>query len=369
MKTVDVSIIDLEDLTSGDAARAAKTHEAIRHGLGHYGLIYVKNHGIAPETLDRFYAKFLEFTRRDEAEKATLGGASIWFQRGWTPPNTEKAVVAGGQPDFKECYFAAPVPVDPVCQAQYPEIYHENVWPADSEAFSALYLSLGRAVHDVGLALLRGCEGALGIESGELTGRVEGGAHVSRALRYLPLRQEHIEQRVVWGEEHTDFNMLTLLPGGRFFDPQGEPTSRPDDDCGLYLRTAPTAEYPEGQIVYGAAPPGCLVAQVGQQLEILSGGRFLATPHVIRAPKSPGYSRTAFAHFVHSHAHAVLQPLPPFRNDATMRAYSPPVLAGTYSLKTLVDIGLAPDTALARCGYRQYDRLAGFRAAEGDSSR
>ena len=47
-----------------------------------------------------------------------------------------------------------------------------------------------------------------------------------------------------------------------------------------------------------------------------------------------------------------------------MKAYSPPVLAGTYGLKTLYDIGLTPKTALAQLGYRHYDRLGGFRAAE-----
>jgi hypothetical protein len=36
---------------------------------------------------------------------------------------------------------------------------------------------------------------------------------------------------------------------------------------------------------------------------------------------------------------------------------SPPVLAGTYAIKTLVDIGLAPKSAIDKLGYRHYDRL------------
>jgi hypothetical protein len=38
------------------------------------------------------------------------------------------------------------------------------------------------------------------------------------------------------------------------------------------------------------------------------------------------------------------------------------VLAGTYAIKTLVDIGLAPREALDKLGYRHYDRLAALRA-------
>ena len=133
---------------------------------------------------------------------------------------------------------------------------------------------------------------------------------------------------------------------------------------GLYLRTRPTPEHPEGQLVRGTAPAGCIVSQVGQQLEILTGGTFLATPHVITAPHTPGWSRLSAAHFVHLHSHQLLFPLPKFRSDATIRAYSPPVLAGTYGIKTLVDIGLAPASALDKLGYRHYDRLQAIHRQE-----
>jgi len=105
-----------------------------------------------------------------------------------------------------------------------------------------------------------------------------------------------------------------------------------------------------------------VVAQVGQQLEILTGGTFQATPHVITAPKTPGYSRLSSAHFVHLHPYRLLFPMERFRTVDVIRAYRPPVLAGTYDLKTLVDIHLAPPSALDQLGYRHYDRLAGQRS-------
>jgi isopenicillin N synthase-like dioxygenase len=110
-------------------------------------------------------------------------------------------------------------------------------------------------------------------------------------------------------------------------------------------------------MIRGAVPAGCIIAQVGQELEILTGGAFLATPHVVTAPKTPGYARLSCAHFVHLHPLETLFPLAPFRTPETVRAYAPPVLAGTYGLKTLVDIHLAPPSALDALGYRHYDRL------------
>ena len=125
----------------------------------------------------------------------------------------------------------------------------------------------------------------------------------------------------------------------------------------MWLRTPPTADAPAGQLIRGRAPEGCVVAQVGQQLEVLSGGRFLATPHVITAPTETGWTRASFAHFVHLNGRERVEPLPECR-AAAGDAYAPPVLAGNYAMKTLVDIGLAPRDSLDRLGYRHYDRLA-----------
>lgn len=355
----EIPVVDLADKES-DAAAAA-----LRKGFGDFGLVYVRNHGVDIDRLHRFYDLLIALFAKPESEKQAWARPDIWYQRGWTPPNTEQAVVAGGQPDFKECYFAAPIPLDPKLGLMFPEIYSKNSWPDGTDEggeFGAEYLALGTQVHEVGLRLLEACALALDLPKAIFAKGTEGGPHVTRALRYLALSEEQVGGDIVWGEEHTDFNLVTLLPGGRFFDPSGEPCGRPDPDAGLYLRTRPTAEHPKGRMVHGRPPPGCIVAQVGQQLEILTGGTFLATPHVITAPKKPGYTRTAFAHFVHLHSEERLFPLEKFLSDDIMRAYGPPRLAGTYGLKTLVDIGLAPKSALEKLGYRHYDRLAQARS-------
>lgn len=362
MSTQHIPVVDLDDLHSPKTARQQAAAEALREAFGHFGLVYIRNHGIEPDKLEAFYDTFMSVTDRPVEEKQTWGGPDIWYQRGWTPPDTEKAVAAGGQPDFKECYFVAPEPYDEMAQVQYPQVYADNVWPADAEDFRERYLDIGHTLHEIGLQLLRGCARALGLEPYRFEAAVYGGPHVTRALRYLPLNEAQVEQGVLWGEEHTDFNLLTMLPGGRFLDHNVRYCPRPDDDSGLYLRTRPTAEHPRGEHVAGKPPAGCIVAQVGQQLEILTGGEFLATPHVVKAPRTTGYSRVSMAHFIHLNSHETLFPLEQFRNPETIRAYSPPVLAGTYGLKTLVDIGLAPPDALAQLGYRFYDRLDAMRA-------
>jgi len=357
-----IPVVDVHDLISEEPAAQARAASAIREGFGVYGLIYIRNHGIDREHVLSTYDRFREVLDRPAEEKASWGGEGIWYQRGWTPPNTEQAVVAGGQPDFKECFFAAPIDLDPQCARWWPEVYAENVWPQGAPEYRDGILSLGRQIHAVGMAVLGGCERALELEAGALTGRCEGAAHVTRILKYLELAEDQLGTGILWGEEHTDFNLLTLLPGGCFYRHGDRAAS--GDSGGLYLRTRPTAEHPNGQQVKGVPPEGCMVAQVGQQLEVLTAGRLTATPHVITAPEQTGWTRVSLAHFIHLHGMARVAPLQAFEHDPAAIDYSPPVLAGTYAHKTLVDIGLAPPESLDKLGYRHYGRLSGFRASE-----
>ena len=358
-----IPTVDLTDLASSDPARVALGAAALREAFGSYGLVYVKNHGVDAAALERLYDAFGEFIARPEEAKRPCGRADIWYQRGWTPPNTEVAVAGNGQPDFKECYFAAPHATDEEAALEFPQLYPPNVWPENAPAyFQEGLVTLGLALHEAGLKLLRGAALALSLPESTFAELCHKGPHVTRTLHYLPLKTEQVNTGIVWGEEHTDFNLLTLLPGGRFLNPEGRAAGRPDDQSGLYLRTRATPEHPAGQLVRGTPPAGCIVAQVGQQLEILSGGVFLATPHVITAPGVPGWSRQSAAHFMHVHTSTVLFPLKALRTPEAVRAYAPPVLAGTYDIKTLVDIGLAPASALDQLGYRHYDRLDAQRA-------
>ena len=88
-------------------------------------------------------------------------------------------------------------------------------------------------------------------------------------------------------------------------------------------RTLPA--YPFRAESAGGAPKGAIVIQVGQQLEILTGGRLLATPHVVTAPSQPGFTRCSAAHFVHMHAHELVRPLPEFASREAVTSYAPPV--------------------------------------------
>jgi isopenicillin N synthase-like dioxygenase len=358
--------LDLADVHSDDPVRLDRAARAVAEGYGRLGAVAVAGHGLSPAVDDAAHAAFLAFCGLPEPTKARWHRRDLWHQRGWTPPLTERAVVAGGAPDFKECFFAAPLPLDASARPLWPELLCENVWPdAEIPRLAPAFTAAGTALHDAGLGVLTAAERALALDRGALASLTDGAAHVTRALRYLPMSEEQAAADVPWGEEHTDFNLLTVLGGSRFLDPNGRTGTVPDGRSGLYLRLGSGPGEP-GTLARGVAPQGRVVSQVGQQLEILSGGRFRATPHVIRAPATPGWSRSAFAHFVHVHPMRVLTPVAACATPAAVRAYHPPALAGLWALKTLVDIGLAPPEALGWLGTALDARLGEIRGGRAE---
>lgn len=379
MSTEDLPVVDMLEATSGDEAKVFKAAKALRDGFSYYGLVciancdkFYKSNDGKKATID-LYDMYTDVLKRPKEELHAYGGSKIWYQRGYTPPNTEVGVASEGKPDLKECWFnQCGGEMDKRCQKWYPEIYAQNIWPTEATAFKDKYEECGEALNEIGAVLLKLSEKALNLPGGSLTEKAQNGCHVTRLLRYIELddglAKRSASGEINWGEEHTDMNLVTVLPGGAFFEgterkPTG--TAPPGGGAGLYLRARPTKEHPAGQKVKGTPPPGCFVAQVGQQLEVLSGGAFIATPHHIVAPTVPGWSRCAMAHFVHMRGDALVAPVsggsvPPEADDL----YAPPVLAGTYVLKTLVDIGLAAPSQLNKLGYRNYDLLNQQRAAD-----
>ena len=322
-----IRTVDLADLAHHDAAVRREATDNILIGFGENGVVFLANHGVDFALRDRVYRRFVELTDRAREEKEPLRRADLWSQRGWT---------TGGEDDPEESYRACPSSTDRFCKIEYPEIFADNVWPDGDEDFARDYRALGQQIHEAGLSLLQGVSMALGLPMRCFDPRVEGAAHVLRLVRDES-----------GGEEHTDFSLLTLRPGPLYLGPDGSPCDAPDEAAGLYVRSH------GGDPVQVRAPEGCIVAQVGEPLEILTGGSVPATPHAVTAPTTDGSTRVSAAHGLQLHPYQLLFPFEAFRTDDTVRMYSPPVLAGTYRLKTLVDLGLAPESALARLGHRR----------------
>jgi len=81
---------------------------------------------------------------------------------------------------------------------------------------------------------------------------------------------------------HNDSGFLTSLAGDLYVDDTtGEPLSfqEIDPEAGLYITNR------SGESIHVTIPEDCLAIQIGECVQILTGGVVVATPHCVRGPR------------------------------------------------------------------------------------
>jgi len=117
----------------------------------------------------------------------------------------------------------------------------------------------------------------------------------ARLLYYYPLSDE---ERKEGGEDswigwHNDSGFLTALAGDMYIDDAtGEEVPCPDDKAGLYVTTR------SGESVQAVIPNDCMGVQIGECVQIITGGKIVATPHCVRGASVPGIGRIALPVFI-----------------------------------------------------------------------
>ena len=127
---------------------------------------------------------------------------------------------------------------------------------------------------------------------------------------------------------HYDISFLTIHGKSRY--------------SGLYIWTR------EGKKILVKVPPGCLLLQVGRELEYLTGGYCMAGFHeviinkeakeLLNKRKSPW--RVSTTVFYHMDSDSILQPIERFRNVKTLKKY-PKIIQGDYLKEELKHINLS----------------------------
>lgn len=204
--------------------------------------------------------------------------------------------------------------------AHVPLFHNANLFPSEEElpGFKANAREAAQFVVGVGhlLAQLidRRLEKVPGYAKGKLAATVRTGPdsnHKCRLLRYHPYEsdEEVSKTKGMWAAPHLDTGSLTGLVPGVFLDAEGKTTVAPDADTGLFVMNR------QGEPLKAEVPPGtgeALLFQIGESLQIISGGALQATPHYVAGPKKAtpgGASRCSLAIFMQPQPHEDL-PIP-----------------------------------------------------------
>ena len=264
------------------------------------------------------YEKFEKVFNLPEEVKAKYKKPQIHYQRGWTPPFKEKAI-GEDRYDAKENWFIGPEKIlDETLIERYPDLYAPNVWPDEAPMFHIAMLVLYQDLYDIGRDALRLVSYYLERGDNFFEDMLRDAPTVMRANYYPPIAPRDVG-KVVWGGKHTDINLITVLP-----------PSKP----GLWIRRR------DGEWIPGVAPEGCVIVQVADMLQYLTGGYFLSAMHEVRAPQeSTDDGRCSAALFMHARSEVLLKPM----NFVAQIEPYPPITAGELLRKRLREISLAAE--------------------------
>jgi len=290
-------VIDVGALVDPDGVTSDRrsTADAIDRACREVGFFAITGHGVDPDLqprLDQSAREFFDSPATDKQRIAMGLAGSAW--RGWFPVEGE---LTSGRPDRKEgIYFGLEHPADHPRVMSGTALHGPNQFPEEPTALRSDVLAWLAAMKPVADGVMRGVALGLGLPATWFEDGLTADPTVLFRVFHYPPGESPSED--AWGVgEHTDYGLLTLLAQ--------------DHHGGLQVK-----DLGGGWIDVDPAP-GLLICNLGDMLELLTGGRYRSTPHRVR--NTSGESRLSFPYFFDPSWDATVPTLP-LRDEIVDRA-------------------------------------------------
>ena len=300
------------------------TASLIEQGLGRHGLGLIAVSGVPKfsELRQRLLPIAYELSKQPEHVQKLWEDSESSFNVGWSFGKEMLQSSTGmGRDTRKGSWYANPLhdvtTNEPELLKEYPSYARPNIWPTQHVPdLEPAFKDLGRLMYSVGKMLLDRAFSSLETStSAQDVGAVSDERCVKgRLLCYLPSSHaqatrctETIPSADFWCGWHKDHGSLTALCPAYYVDDNGEDSSRVvGEDAGLYVQSR------DGGLFKVLIDRDTLAFQVGEALQVLSGGALQATPHCVLAPLDAGnqpITRCTFALFMQPYWDTRLSPI------------------------------------------------------------
>ena len=297
-----IPVIDLAPLAGTDPAALQALAEEIRLACSQVGFFYIRNHGIPEELIRRAYARTAEFFALPEEEKRRWHISTSKAHRGFVPLYEESFYETLGSTaanrDHKECFqLGVDLPEDHPGYIPGMPLLGPNLWP-ETPGFREELGAYFEASRDLSRRLYQAFALALFLPRDYFDPLITRPPSVLRLAHYIengfPMDEAN------WGiSAHTDYEVFTILH---------------TDQPGLQALNA-ADEWVD-------VPPveGTFIINIGDMLELLSNGAFIATSHRVL---NLGRERYSFPMFCTLDYETVVTPLPQWVTERHPAAYKP----------------------------------------------
>lgn len=285
-ETPTLPVIDIDPLIRGDFDARRGVAEAMGTACETTGFFYIQNHGIPQRIIDAALEASRRFFQLPDAKKRAFARPPGRY-RGYIATMPFSEDLATGEAYLFEAFIAGGE-----VSAQDPEVhassglYAPNIWPSEPKGFREAIVSYWDAVSTLSRRLMRAF--ALALEQPE--DALDG--YFSKPLTNISLLHYPARARGVAGADdnaraHYDTDALTILYPGEVGGLQVLPAD------GAWLNADPRA--------------GCFIVNIGNMLELWSGGRFRSTMHRVHPPA--GRERYSIGYFANPNYDTVIRPL------------------------------------------------------------
>ena len=297
-------VVDVAGLASTDIAVRRAVAAQLGAAAQEAGFLYCTGHGIDSTLRNRLIAAAKTFFARPIERKLAFHIGQSVNHSGYVPPGEE--FYAGSKPDQKEA-FDVPIDLpadDPDVASGKAPLLGPVQWPDDVQ-FKSDVLAYYEAVSALARRMFAGFALAMDLPETWFDQYLTKPPSQLRLIHY-PFRPDAPSDSPGIGA-HTDYECFTIL-----------------------LPTAPGLEVVNGAGEWIDAPPvdDAFIVNIGDMLEILTNGRFVATSHRVRRVAEERYS---FPFFAACDYHTVIQPLPQFVTPENPPRYKP-LVSGDHLL-------------------------------------
>lgn len=260
-------VLDLTDAERDPTAFRSRLREAA-HGIGFF---YLVGHGVPDAQVDEVLALARAFFALPLEVKNEISQLKSPQFRGYSRAGGE---LTNGTMDWREQIDIGPQRPAIDGASGYWRLQGPNLWPTRPAGFRAAFERWDAALSEVGLRLLRQWAVSLGAAASTFDAAFADRPATLIKVVHYPGRDDYVQGVGA----HKDSGVLTLL----LLEP---------DSTGLQVELA------DGQWLDVPPMAGAFVVNIGELLEVATGGYLRATRHRVVSPR-PGTDRVSIPYFV-----------------------------------------------------------------------